>query len=229
MKQVEINLHGKLGKELGKASWGLCVSSVSESLFAINKQSGGKLFMLLAEAQKQNQKYKILINDEPWKSGSDIRFDRLHKKTKQTKKQLEGLKDSELTIKNPKLKKIDIVPVVEGADEVFTIILAILIIIVGIYVGIKFGWEWGAMIIMAGIGLLAAGISALLMDPPAMDEIRTLEGATSSSYLFNGPVNITREGGPVPVCYGQLLVGSQTLSAYYDVEHKIAAENQVTN
>jgi predicted phage tail protein len=87
----------------------------------------------------------------------------------------------------------------------------------------------GAALIAAGIGLLAAGISALLMEPPMMDDLRTIQGATSSSYLFNGPVNISREGGPVPVCYGELLVGSQTLSAYYDVDQVIAAENQVTN
>ena len=138
------------------------------------------------------------------------------------------MRNSELAFKNPKLKKIDIVPVVEGADEIVTIVLAVILIIIGIMI-VSAGHAWGWYIIMAGVGLLAAGISALLMEPPAMDELRTIQGATSASYLFNGPVNISREGGPVPVCYGELLVGSQTLSASYDVEHMIASENQITD
>jgi len=231
MKQIEVNLHGRIGKRLGKRSWGVCVESVSEGLHAINKMSGGKLFKLFSEAQKKNQKYKILINNVPWKSDSDVRLDKIYYSSGEEEKAIEQaklLRNSELTFKNPKLKKIDIVPVVEGSDEIVTIVLAVILIIIGIMV-VQAGHAWGWYIIMAGVGLLAAGISALLMEPPIMDELRTIQGATSASYLFNGPVNISREGGPVPVCYGELLVGSQTLSASYDVEHMIAAENQITN
>jgi predicted phage tail protein len=186
--------------------------------------------MLLAEDQKKNKKYKILINDEPWKTDSDVRLDELDDNDeKKLRKQRSLIKNSELTIKNPKLKKIDIVPVVEGADEIATIIIAIILIVIGIYLASTGSPILGAALIAAGIGLLAAGISALLMEPPKMDELRTIQGATSSSYLFNGPVNISREGGPVPLCYGELLVGSQTLSAHYDVDQVIASENQITN
>tara|TARA_Y100000310_G_scaffold73752_2_gene69896 strand:- start:5005 stop:5721 length:717 start_codon:yes stop_codon:yes gene_type:complete len=238
MKQVEINLHGRVGKKLGKESWSVCVESVSEGLHAINKMSGGKLFKLFAGDQKKNQKYKILINDEPWKSdsdnwaeqgmedGEDVRLDELYNDKKRSKKQLEQIRFSELALKNKNIRKIDIVPVVEGADEVFTIIIAVMLIVIGI---VFWGTVWGPYILMAGIGLLAAGITALLMEEPAMNELRTIQGATSSSYLFNGPVNVSREGGPIPVCYGELLVGSQTLSASYDVEHMLASENQITN
>jgi predicted phage tail protein len=230
MKQIEVNLHGRIGKKLGKRSWGVCVESVSEGLHAINKMSGGKLFKLFSEAQKKNQKYKILINDEPWKSNSNVRLDKVYDggEEEKTKEQIELLRTSELTLKNPKIKKIDIVPVVEGSDEILTIIIAVVLIVIGI-MAVVAGHGYGWYIIMAGVGLLAAGISALLMDEPVMDELRTIQGATSSSYLFNGPVNISREGGPMPVCYGELLVGSQTLSASYDVEHMIASENQITN
>ena len=231
MKQNEVNLHGRIGKRLGKRSWGVCVESVSEGLHAINKMSGGKLFKLFSEAQKKNQKYKILINNVPWKSDSDVRLDKIYYRSGEEEKaikQAKLLRNSELAFKNPKLKKIDIVPVVEGSDEIVTIVLAVILIIIGIMI-VSAGHAWGWYIIMAGVGLLAAGISALLMEPPAMDELRTIQGATSASYLFNGPVNISREGGPVPVCYGELLVGSQTLSASYDVEHMIASENQITD
>ena len=229
-KPVEIKLHGKLGKKTGMKTWNLHVQSVSEALHAINKLSDGKLFRQLGREQKKNQKFKILINDEPWKSSSDIRFDHIYDNKDRTKKQLEAITNSELRINNPKLKKIDIVPVVEGADEVFTIIFAIVIIIIGLILMATPATAYlGAMLVMAGIGLLAAGISALLMDPPEMAELKTLEGAMSASYLFNGPVNITKEGGPVPICYGELLCGSQTLAAYYDIYDVEAASSSLSN
>jgi predicted phage tail protein len=230
MRQVEINLHGRIGKRLRKRSWGVCVENVSEGLHAINKMSGGKLFKLFSEAQKKNQKYKILINDEPWKSNSNVRLDKVYDEGEEekTKEQIELLRTSELTLKNPKIKKIDIVPVVEGSDEILTIIIAVVLIVIGI-MAVVAGHGYGWYLTMAGVGLLAAGITALLMEEPSMDELRTIQGATSSSYLFNGPVNVSREGGPIPVCYGELLVGSQTLSASYDVEHMLASENQITN
>jgi predicted phage tail protein len=228
-KPVEIKLHGKLGKKVGMKTWNLHVQSVSEAMHAINKLSDGKLFRQLGREQKKNQKFKILINNEPWKSSSDIRFDHIYDNKDKTKKQLEAIRNSELKINNPKLKKIDIVPVVEGADETFTIIFAIIIIIIGILVAVYISPDIGAMIIMAGIGLLAAGIAALLMEPPEMEELKNLEGAMSASYLFNGPVNVSTEGGPVPICYGELICGSQTLAAYYDVYDVDAASSSITN
>jgi len=229
MKLVEINFHGRIGKKLGKSRWGLYVSSVSEALHAVNKMSGGKLFVLLGKEQKKNSKFKILINDDPYKADSDVRFDEIDEgDTKKTKKQFEAINNSSLRIESNKLEKIDIVPVVEGADDIgaiFTIFIAIMLIVIGIIL-----WTVGGYyLVMAGVALLAAGISALLMDPPDMKELRTLEGATSASYLFNGPVNIIREGGPVPVCYGQLLCGSQTLAAYYDIDDVAATENSLSN
>ena len=222
---VEITLHGKLGKKLGRSTWNLSVASASEGIHAINKMSGGKLFQLLAKEQKKNQKYKILLNDKPLKIDTDVRFDEIHDDKEKSKEQIEAINNSELTINNPKLEKVDFVPVVEGADEVFTIFFAIIVIIIGIIVG----GPLGMAIVMAGVGLLAAGIAALMMEPPEMDELRTLEGATSASYMFRGPVNITREGGPVPVCYGTLLCGSQVLSAWYDIEDISATSNSLSN
>jgi predicted phage tail protein len=35
------------------------------------------------------------------------------------------------------------------------------------------------------------------------------------SYLFDGPTNTAGEGGPIPIGYGRLLIGSKTISATY--------------
>ena len=39
-----------------------------------------------------------------------------------------------------------------------------------------------------------------------------------SSYIFNGAVNLTAQGNPVPLCYGRLKVGSVVISAGLSVE-----------
>ena len=112
---------------------------------------------------------------------------------------------------NKKIKRIDIIPVVEGASAVVSAVVGVLLIVVGIVVpGMQF-------LIVAGLALVASGISAMLMEPPEFGEIRKIEGMTSASYLFNGPVNTIREGGNIPVIYGQVLAGSQVLAAHYQV------------
>ena len=72
---------------------------------------------------------------------------------------------------------------------------------------------FGSGMVMAGIGLMAAGISNLLTSMPEFDDFRQIEGGGRPSYLFSGPVNVIREGGPVFIGYGQLLVGSQVIQS----------------
>jgi len=38
------------------------------------------------------------------------------------------------------------------------------------------------------------------------------------SYIFNGAVNLTAQGNPVPICYGRMKVGSVVISAGLSVE-----------
>ena len=70
---------------------------------------------------------------------------------------------------------------------------------------------------MAGAALAIAGVTALSMKPPAFvddAEIDLGNGAGGArSYLFNGPANTVREGGPVPIGYGRLVVGSQIIQS----------------
>ncbi len=37
-------------------------------------------------------------------------------------------------------------------------------------------------------------------------------GESRNSYVFNGAVNVTTQGGPVPVGYGRMIVGSVVAS-----------------
>ncbi len=100
----------------------------------------------------------------------------------------ETLYYSELCMKKDDLRTIDIIPILEGADPI-TLIIVGLVISVAVAVATYF-----------------------LSRPPSFDDFRQIDQAGRTSYLFNGPENVIGEGGPVPVGYGRLIVGSQTIS-----------------
>lgn len=62
-----------------------------------------------------------------------------------------------------------------------------------------------------GIALVMSGISAILFAPPKPTERKNTEN-TPNTY-FNGVVNTTNQGVPVPIGYGELIVGSTVISA----------------
>jgi len=205
---VRIKLHGHLGKAMKKRVWDLSVKSVSEAINAINVLSNNRLNKRLAKDHRENIKYNVLID------GRDF----MHEDPLDVKKQ-ETIKNSELCLRSDQMKTIDLIPVIEGAGDgmnIFTIILAIVLIVAGFWVGTVGGNpQLGYAMVMAGLGLLAAGIANLVAKSPKPGEISDSIG----SYMFNGPQNTTQEGNPVPVGYGRLLVGSQIIAASYDIDY----------
>lgn len=63
--------------------------------------------------------------------------------------------------------------------------------------------------------LAISGLTQLLAPGPEVDSAETNE-----SYLFNGPVNTTKQGLPVPVAYGELIVGGAAISAAYSTNRQ---------
>jgi predicted phage tail protein len=218
VKKVEIKLHGILGKELGRRFFSLAVSSVSEALHAINILTSNKLNRVLNK--HGYDKFNVVIN------GRTIRHDKvLDPKDPNVYKEISN---SELVLKTNKLETIDIIPVIEASDsDIFAIILGVILIIAGIFtLGTSTGI--GVALIMGGIGIAAAGIINLLSKPPSFEPFQEIAGVTKKSYLFNGPENTVGEGGVVPVGYGRLIVGSQTVSASYDI-YNVPVDNGTAN
>ena len=199
---VNVQLHGVLAEQVGRDTWNIAVSSVGEALRAIESQSK-KLFKNLIKNDKENVKYRVLINKK------DFLYD--EEKDINTK---EGINSSELIRNYKNLDSIDIVPVVEGADfkDIFAIVTGVVLIALGVF---TFGSTsfLGASLIMGGVGLVAAGIANLLTPMPEFGDFREIEGGGRRSYLFSGPENTVREGGPVFIGYGRLLVGSQVIQS----------------
>lgn len=211
---VTIKTHGCLAEHLGHKEWNLSVKTVGQALNGIEVLSKRKLFKFLLDSEQKGIKYKVLIN------GRDFLYEKLP-----TPDDLESIRNSELCAKINNLESIDIVPVLEGAaadsKSIGAIIIGVVLIIVGIIVLAYGGGPIGVALIIGGIGLVAAGVINLLSKGPELQEFTQRQ---KTSYLFSGPVNTLNEGGPVPVGYGRLLVGSSVISASYDIKTFDASE-----
>jgi predicted phage tail protein len=201
---VKVKLHGKLGEAVGQKEWELEVSSVAEAIHAINVQTGEKIRSHFLDGANLYTKYQVIAD------GKNCPF-------------LGDFKHNDLTIKKKNLKEIDIVPLIEGSD-LENPWWAIGLGIVGLSLATT---QWG---VMASLTILTQGLSNLLAKPPPPPENRQITNPSSdpaqlaNSYLFSGPANVINEGGPVPLGYGRLMVGSQVILASYDVKHLLTKD-----
>jgi predicted phage tail protein len=202
MSLAKVNFHGNLGKRLGRKSWNLSVSSVREAFHAVNTLTERKLSKIFLADHEKRLRYQVKINNKPIDS-SNINPDNI-----------QTILDSELCI-NTKIETIDIIPLLEGSGNK---VMGVIMTVVGVVL-IASGQ------VAAGLALLSAGASVLLAKPPKFDDFREIEeGKKKVSYLFDGPTNAANEGGPVPIGYGRLIVGSQVIQTSQDVIQKTIDE-----
>ena len=127
---------------------------------------------------------------------------------------------------------ISFVPVVAGAGATARIIAGIALIALSFGIAslaagaalagslsgfalqaVAFGTQAG---LLAGIGLVLGGVAQLLTPTPKISQD---EGDPRKSFSFSGIQNTNRAGVPVPVVYGETLVGSVVISAGIDIVH----------
>jgi len=68
-----------------------------------------------------------------------------------------------------------------------------------------------------GVSLALGGIAQMLSPHPATNA-GDVNNTGNPSYVFNGAVNTSAQGNPVPVGYGRLIVGSAVISAGISTE-----------
>jgi hypothetical protein len=210
-----------MAEYVGRENWNLKVNSIKEAMRAIQVLSKGKLLKYLIGAAEESIEYKILVNKREMMMAEDLSLERP-----------DSIFNSELVMINEKLETLDIVPIIKGAGGgggnsstkgILAIVLAVILIATGVgaaggttLLGMTFtagtvSTVSGALIV-AGIGLAVTGITLLMMSPPKFDDFRKIDGGGGKpSYLFDGPSNVLGEGGPVPVGYGRMKIGSQTV------------------
>ena len=118
---------------------------------------------------------------------------------------------------------ISFVPVVAGAGAAGRIIAGIALIALaivfapgGALASSAFTLGSQAVTVIAGIGisLVLGGIAQLLTPTPKISQD---EADPRKSFSFSGIQNTSRAGVPVPVVYGETLVGSVVISAGIDI------------
>ena len=209
----------------------MAVNSVSEAIRAIEANTGA-LYKNLYELDKQNIKYRILINKKDFK---------IFKPEEEIKNDFDKVLNSNLltSFEEQVLESIDIIPILEGSGGGgFFSIIAVVVGLALIFTGVGIAASAGifgilaASLVVAGIGLAAVGFLALLSSPPPFvapefnaPGVAAAKGGGGKSFLFDGPTNTAGEGGPIPIGYGRLLIGSKTISATYNTSYVLNSEN----
>ena len=76
----------------------------------------------------------------------------------------------------------------------------------------------GGALTSIGINMLIGGVTEMLFPPPKPPSNKSQE--QDPSFIFNGTANISKQGVPINILYGELLVGSNTISANIDTHQK---------
>jgi predicted phage tail protein len=120
---------------------------------------------------------------------------------------------------------ISFVPVVTGAGAVGRILAGIAIIAFAIVtagaglvagLGLGFGASTAISIGLVGLSLVVGGVAQLLTPTPKVPQGADNQDDPRKSYSFSGIQNTSRQGVPVPIVYGETLVGSVVISAGID-------------
>lgn len=194
----KIKLYGPLAKFIGKRVLQADVASAAEAV----------RFLLAnwpeLEKHMADQHYRVSVGDY------DLELEELHDPAGQ--------------------QEIKIVPVVAGAGAVGRILAGVALVAVSLLfaagaplalaTGLTFGSQAVSIGVGIGLSLALGGVAQLLT--PVPQQTGPMLGKDSDkdprkSYSFSGIQNVSRQGVPVPVIYGETIVGSVVISAAIDI------------
>ena len=186
----KIKLYGKLAKFIGKRVLEADVASAAEAIrFLIANWPE-------LEQHMAQQYYRVSLDDY------DLSDEELHDPAG--------------------IAAVRIAPVVAGAGTAGRILLGVALIAASFFTGgasiglLGLAKPLAVSSILSGIGatLVLGGVAQLLTPVPKLDA--KTEQDPRRSYSFSGIQNSSRPGTPVPVVYGEVLVGSVVISASLD-------------
>jgi predicted phage tail protein len=198
-----ILLLGELGKRYGR-KYRLNIKTPAEAVRALCANFSD-FEKFVCDSGKRNVGYRVLVGKK------DITGEELHDPI--------GSQD------------IKIVPVIAGAGGggIGTIILGVALVALSFYIpgsmfAINAALATGISVttmasaaFYVGAALVLSGASQMLAATPEAAQ-PSERPENQPSYVFNGAVNTTAQGQPVPIGYGRLIVGSAVVSAGISVE-----------
>lgn len=185
-----VKLLGELGKEFGK-SFKLDVSNPAEAVRALCVNFPAFKQHLIDSGDK-GIAYRVIVG-----------------------KQDQGVDD----LHNPSGKEvIKFVPVLQGAggNGIFQTILGVALVALAFT---PFGAPYSSYLIPMGASLILGGVVQMLSPVPNLSAQDANNNPDNKpSYTFNGAVNTSAQGYPVPIGYGRMMVGSAVISGGISVE-----------
>lgn len=97
--------------------------------------------------------------------------------------------------KNLAKKTVHLLPAVAGSSAALRVVLGVILIVVGAY----FGQAW---LVQIGVGLALGGVVEMLTKPKNGGPTQSQD--QRGSAIYNGAVNVTSQGGPIPLLYGRV-------------------------
>lgn len=184
----EIRVYGQLARFLKRRVFRAEVSSAAEAV----------RFLLAnfpqLERHMADQHYRVSVGDY------DLTLEELHDPAGQ--------------------QQIKIVPVLAGAGAVGRILLGAALIVGAIFTGgaTLFGIGISSVLFGVGASLVLGGVAQLLTPVPKLTPAAGTDSQQDprKSYSFSGIQQTSRQGVPVPIVYGETLVGSVVISAGID-------------
>lgn len=178
-----IHLHGELGRLFG-AHYDLEVVDAREAVRALCLQLDG------FEQKIRDGSWRVIRGSQD--SGMDLDVDSLSLKL--------GKSD------------LHIIPAAEGAgDGAGKIIVGGLMIAAAVMVP-GLGTAATVALASAGAGMAVAGVVTMITPIPETGDYESKE-KDEQSFLFDGPVNVNKQGVAVPLIYGETVTGSVVISA----------------
>lgn len=183
-------LEGAMGKQFGR-EWQLEVDSVPEALRIIDANKPG-VFNWIRDSLNSFPYYKVVCEY------ADGRKEDL---------------DSDTLWATRKPVSIYIVPIIEGASSGTRFVIGAVLAVVGY----AMGWTGIGMVIgNIGVSLMLGSVIEALSPKPTQSETSARKDKTS--YYFDGPVNTSVQGVPVPLIYGKIRAGSHAISASLTID-----------
>lgn len=183
-----VKLLGELGKKFGK-SFKLDVKSPAEAVRAL-RANFSEFDRHLIESGNRGVGYRVLVG----KKAQSI--DEIH---------------------NPAgNEEIRFVPVLQGAGGgVGNVIAGAVLLVAAAALNIVAPFNpISPYLISAGVAMIIGGVIQMLTPVPNLSpDTSNNQPDNKPSYTFNGAVNTSAQGYPVPVGYGRMIVGSAVISA----------------
>jgi predicted phage tail protein len=184
----KVFLYGELAEKHGRM-YELDVASVGEAVRALDCMLGG-----FVKSIRKDGHYRV-VRGEDLETG-------------------EGLGEEQLKMQFGH-GDFHIMPVLEGSKSGFwQTILGISLIALSFIPS-----PLSPYLFMAGIGMTLGGIATMLTPVPKTEDYSSRERPKDRpSHIFDGPINVYEQGGPVNLVFGkQVLCGSTTISSGLDV------------